>query len=127
MENYLLEKETYEIIGRCMEVHNELGSGFSEIVYKDALEYEFGRHGILFEREVKYQVKYKDIILPHEFYADFVVFGSIILEVKTVSDLIDQHFEQTINYLSVSGNEVGLLVNFRKPKLQYKRIILTER
>ena len=127
MENYLLEKETYEIIGRCMEVHSELGSGFSEIVYKDALEYEFRKQGILFEREVKYQVKYKDIILPHEFYADFVVFGSIILEVKTVSDLIDQHFEQTINYLSVSGNEVGLLVNFRKPKLQYKRIILTER
>ena len=126
MENYLLEKETYEIIGRCMEVHNELGSGFSEIVYKDALEYEFRKHGILFEREVKYQVKYKNIILPHQFFADFVVFGSIILEVKTVSDLIDQHFEQTINYLAVSGNEVGLLVNFRKPKLQYKRIILTE-
>ncbi|WP_294674795.1 GxxExxY protein [uncultured Fluviicola sp.] len=126
MENYLLEKETYEIIGRCMEVHNKLGSGFSEIVYKDALEYEFRKHGILFEREVKYRVKYKNIILPHQFFADFVVFGSIILEVKTVSDLIDQHFEQTINYLAVSGNEVGLLVNFRKPKLQYKRIILTE-
>ena len=127
MEHYLLEEETYQIIGRCIEVHNELGCGFSEIVYKDALEYEFRKKGILFEREVRYQVKYKDTILPHLFFADFVVYGSIILEVKAVSNLIDEHFEQTINYLAVSGTEVGLLVNFRKPKLQYKRIILTER
>lgn len=126
MGNYLLEKETYQVIGRCMDVHGELGSGFSEIVYKDALEYEFKKNGISFEREVKFQVRYKDTILPHLFIADFVVFGSIILEVKTVSDLIDQHFEQTINYLAVSGMDVGLLINFRKPKLQYKRIILTE-
>ena len=125
MELYRKE-EYYKIVGICMEVHRILGGGLLEIVYKDALEYEFRKHGILFEREVKYQVKYKNIILPHQFFADFVVFGSIILEVKTVSDLIDQHFEQTINYLAVSGNEVGLLVNFRKPKLQYKRIILTE-
>ena len=127
MEHYLLEEETYQIIGRCIEVHNELGCGFSEIVYKDALEYEFRKKGILFEREVRYQVKYKDTILPHLFFADIVVYGSIILEVKAVSNLIDEHFEQTINYLAVSGTEVGLLVNFRKPKLQYKRIILTER
>lgn len=127
MEHYLLKTETHEIIGRCMEVHNELGCGFSEIVYKDALEYEFKKNGILFEREVRYQVRYKDTILSHLFFADFVVYDSIILEVKAVSDLIDQHFEQTINYLTVSGMEVGLLINFRKPKLQYKRIILTER
>lgn len=127
MKHYLLEEETYQIIGRCIEVHNELGCGFSEIVYKDALEYEFRKKGILFEREVQYQVKYKDTVLPHQFFADFVVDGSIILEVKAVSNLIDEHFEQTINYLAVSGTEVGLLVNFRKPKLQYKRIILTER
>ncbi len=127
MEHYLLEEETYEIIGSCMEVHTELGFGFSEIVYKDALEYEFKKNGILFAREVKYQVRYKDIVLPHQFFADFVVFDSIILEVKTVSDLNDVHFEQTINYLNVSGMEVGLLMNFRKPKLQYKRIIHTNR
>lgn len=127
MEHYLLEEETYQIIGRCMEVHTELGIGFSEIVYKDALEYEFKKNGILFAREVQYQVKYKDTILPHMFFADFVLFDSIILEVKAVSDLTDEHFEQTINYLAVSGIEVGLLINFRKPKLQYKRVILTER
>ncbi len=127
MEHYLLEEETYQIIGCCMEVHSELGVGFSEIVYKDALEYEFKKNGVLFEREVEYQVKYKDTILPHKFFADFVAFDSIIIEVKTVSELTDQHFEQTINYLAVSGMEVGLLLNFRQPKLQYKRVILTER
>ena len=126
MENYLLEEETYQIIGCCMEVHSELGAGFSEIVYKDALEYEFRKKGVLFAREVEYQVKYKDTILPHKFFADFVAFDSIIIEAKSVSDLTEQHFEQTINYLAVSGMEVGLLLNFRKPKLQYKRIILTE-
>ncbi len=127
MEHYLLKEETYQIIGSCMSVHTELGAGFSEIVYKDALEYEFKKNGIWFAREVQYQVKYKETILPHLFFADFVVFDSIILEVKAVSDLSNQHFEQTINYLAVSGMEVGLLVNFRKPKLQYKRVILTER
>lgn len=127
MEHYLLKKECYEIIGSCMEVHSELGVGFSEIVYKDALEYEFKKKGIPFAREVRYQVNYKDVILPHEFYADFVVFDSIILEAKTVKELANEHFEQTINYLAVSGMEVGVLVNFRKPQLQYKRVIFTER
>lgn len=122
-----MEEETYQIIGCCMEVHNELGFGFSEIVYKDALEYEFRKNGVLFAREVEYQVKYKDTFLPHKFFADFVAFDCIIIEIKAVSDLVDEHFEQTINYLAVSEMEVGLLLNFRKPKLQYKRVILTER
>ena len=126
MEHYLLEAETYEIIGCCMEVHSQLGVGFSEIVYKDALEHEFKRNHIPFAREVRYKVKYKDIILPHEFVADFVVFDSVILELKAVTDLSNEHFEQTLNYLAVSRMEVGLLINFRKPKLQYKRLILTQ-
>lgn len=89
------------------------------------MEYEFKKKGIPFAREVRYQVKYKDTILPHEFWADFVVFDSIILEAKTAKDLTNEHFEQTINYLAVSGMEVGVLVNFRKPQLQYKRVIYT--
>jgi GxxExxY protein len=125
MEHYLLEEETYQIIGCCMEVHSELGAGFSETVYKDALELEFKTNNIPFSREVRYQVKYKGTILPHLYIADFVVFDSIILEAKAVKELCNEHFEQTINYLAVSRMEVGLLINFRKPKLQYKRIILT--
>ena len=127
MQHYLLEEESYQVIGRCMEVHNELGAGFSEIVYKDALEYEFKRNNIPFAREVEFKVKYKDVILPNKYYADFVIFGSIILEVKTVSDFSNVHFEQVINYLTVSGTELGLLINFRKPKLLYKRVIFTNK
>ncbi len=110
-----------------MEVHNHLGSGFSEIVYKDALEYELKQNHIPFAREVRYQVKYKDIVLPHQFFADFVVFDSIILEAKAVSEINNIHYDQTLNYLVVSGMEVGLVVNFKQPKLQYKRLILTEK
>ena len=127
MEHYLLEEESYKIIGRCMEVHNELGAGFSEIVYKDALEYEFRKNGIPFAREVEFKVKYKDVILPHKFYADFVIFDSVILEVKALSELSNEHFEQVINYLTVSGIELSLFINFRRPRLQYKRVIFTDR
>ena len=124
-EELLFKKECYDIIGACIDVHRELGVGFSEIVYKDALEYEFQERCIPYRREVEYQVHYKDIVLPHKFYADFVVFDAIILEVKTVSELKNEHLEQTINYLAVSGNEVGLLVNFRSERLKHKRLILT--
>ncbi len=107
-----------------MDVHNHLGGGFSEIVYKDALEYELKKEGIPFEREKEYAVAYKDVTLPHKFYADFVVFDKIILEVKSASCLLDEHIAQTINYLAVSKNRLGLLVNFRRDKLEYKRVIL---
>ena len=127
MEDYLLKEECYQLIGCCMEVHNHLGSGFSEIVYKDALEYELRQNHIPFAREVKYQVKYKGNALPHHFYADFVVFDTIIFEAKAVCELTNGHYDQVINYLLVSGMEVGLLVNFKQSKLQYKRMILTER
>lgn len=125
MEHYLLEEETYQIIGACMEVHNELEVGFSEIVYKDALELELTKLGIPYERERKYQVSYKEQLLPHYFFADFVIFDSIILELKTVSEIVNVHYEQAINYLAVSGLRVGLVINFRTAKLQYKRIILS--
>lgn len=110
-----------------MEVHNYLGSGFSEIVYKDALEYELRKNDIPFAREVRYQVRYKDTVLPHEFIADFVVFDTLVLEAKCTSEITNIHYDQTINYLAVSGMEVGLIVNFKPPKLQYKRVILTDK
>lgn len=81
--NLFEKEESYYIIGKCFEVHNELGPGFLEIVYKDALELEFRNAEIPFKREVKYNVNYKGKILPHFFHADFVVFNSIILEVKS--------------------------------------------
>lgn len=87
-QDLLYKEEAYLIIGKCMEVHNQLGGGFLEIAYKDALEYEFRKTNILYEREKEYEVQYKGIILPHKFYADFVVFGKIILEVKSVAELL---------------------------------------
>ncbi len=123
MTQLILKEEAFQIIGKCMEVHNNLGHGFLEIVYKDALEYELKKAGIPYQREKEYKVLYKDIILPHKFYADFVVFNSIILEVKGVSALTDEFTAQCINYLKVSGNRLALLVNFGDLRLNYKRIV----
>ncbi len=109
-----------------MEVHRELGQGFSEIVYKDALEHEFKQCGIDFEREKIFKVQYKNVILKHHYIADFVVNDKIILELKAVTELHDEHIAQTINYLAVSGLDLGLLVNFRAPSLEYKRVIYSK-
>ena len=118
------KEESYQIIGICMEVHNNLGAGFSEIVYKDALELEFKNAKIEYSREKEYTVNYKGIILSHKFYADFVIFDKIILEVKGKNKIADEDIAQCINYLQVSGNNLALLVNFGEPKLNYKRIVL---
>ena len=124
MSEIIYKQESYNIIGKCMEVHNNLGPGFLEIVYKDALEYEFRKAGIPFEREKKYEVIYKDTILRHHFYADFVVYDKIILEVKGVSAIVEEYVAQAINYLKVSNNKLALVVNFGELKLNYKRIVL---
>ena len=125
MEKVIYKEESYQIIGKCMEVHNHLGAGFLEIVYKDALELEFQNANIPYEREKMYEVQYKGIILPHKFYADFVVYDKIILEVKGVSGISDEFIAQAVNYLKVSSNQLALLVNFGEPKLNYKRIVLS--
>jgi GxxExxY protein len=124
MKNIIFKELSYEIIGKCMEVHNNLGPGFLEIVYKDALKLELKNAGISYECEKVYEVNYKGIILPHKFYADFVVEENIILEVKGVSNLSDLFIAQAINYLKVSQNKLALLVNFGELKLSYKRIVL---
>jgi len=124
MEKIIYKEESYKIIGICMEVHNNLGAGFLEIVYKDALEWEFRRAGIPFEREKEYLVNYKGVILPHKFYADFVIYDKIILEVKGVSAISDEFIAQGINYLKVSQNQLALIVNFGELKLNTKRIVL---
>jgi GxxExxY protein len=105
-------------------VHNNLGAGFLEIVYKDALEYEFRKANIQYEREKVYEVNYKGIILPHRFCADFVVNTNIILEVKAISGIADEFIARAINYLKVSKNKLALIVNFGELKLNYKRIVL---
>jgi GxxExxY protein len=80
--------------------------------------------GIIYEREKEYVVTYKGVELPHKFYADFVVFDQIILEVKGMSGIADEHVAQAINYLKVSGNRLALIVNFGEVKLSHKRVVL---
>lgn len=116
--------ETYAAIGICMDVHRTLGHGFLEIVYKDAIEFELGKRNLSYEREKQYKIEYKGSILPHKFYADFVISNKIILEVKAAEGgLADEQIAQTINYLKASGCKIGLLMNFGRSKLQHKRLI----
>lgn len=124
MDEFYLKEETYKIIGICMEVHKMLGKGHSEIVYGDALEYEFRKNEIPFEREKKYNITYKEIILPHHYFSDFLIFKEIILEIKAIKELSSSEIKQTLNYLAASKNKIGLLVNFGEDSLKYKRIIL---
>ena len=127
LEEYLFTEESYKIIGILFEVHKNLGKGFSEIVYKEALEYEFKINDIPYQREKEYSVNYKNTILKHKFYADFVIYDKIILEIKTVESFSNAHYNQCINYLKVSGNELAFLVNFNLTSLEHKRIVRTKK
>ncbi len=123
MELYKKE-EYYKIIGICMEVHRILGGGLLEIVYKDALEYEFRKNKIPFEREKEFEIKYKDVILEHKFYADFIVYDEIVLEIKIAKIIGDEHITQTLNYINLSWNKLGIIVNFKNKSLEHKRVII---
>ena len=123
-DRLIYREEAYRIIGLCMEVHGILGKGHSEVVYKDALEYEFSINQIPFSREKSYEIKYKDIILPRGYNADFVIYDKILLESKAIESLTDSHVKQTLNYLAASKLKLGLLVNFGEDSLTHKRIVL---
>ena len=107
-----------------MEVYNTLGKGFSEIVYKDALEYEFKKRLIPYRRERGYDIPYKDAILEHKYFADFVVYDKITLEVKSATSIVDGNIKQTLNYLAITKHKLGLIVNFGEDSLVYKRVLL---
>ena len=123
-DKLIYKEESYKIIGICMEVHSILGKGHSEVVYKDALEYEFQIAKIPYSREQQYKIEYKSIILPHHYFADFVVYNKIILEVKAIETLTSSHIKLTLNYLAASKLKLGLLVNFGEDSLNYKIIVL---
>jgi GxxExxY protein len=123
MEEYIFKDENYTIVGILFEVHKNLGKGFSEIVYKDAIENELQQQNIPYQREKEFSVKYKETTLKHKFYADFVVYDKIILEIKTVDCFNNSHYNQCLNYLKVSKNKLAILANFNLVSLEYKRII----
>ena len=120
--------ETYQIIGACFEVQNQMGSGFLEPVYQACLEREFARLNIQFESQKELTLMYKGELLEQKYKPDFICFNEIILEIKASAGLTDADKAQVINYLNAAGMEIGLLVNFgHYPKLEYKRIINTQR
>jgi GxxExxY protein len=124
INRYPLQEETNIILGIAVDIHKTLGAGFLEIVYKDAFEYEFRKRNIFYEREKEYRIAYKDVILPHYFFADFIVFDKVILEIKAnESGIAEEMYAQALNYLKVSGCKVGLILNFGKMKIEIKRVV----
>ena len=121
--NYPDQEVTYKLIGLGMEVHRTLGNGFDEIVYKDALVEELKRAKINFDREKKFVIEYKGILLPHYYYADFVVDGNIILEVKAQEGIHEKAVPQVINYLAVARLHLGLILNFGESSLKVRRVV----
>lgn len=119
----LLEKETYNIIGACMAVHKELGNGFLESVYEEALEKEFIKRNIPYKRQHKLNVLYNNEPLKKYFKADFLCYDNIILEIKAATFIHNDNKKQTINYLNAVSKPVGLLVNFGESSLKWKRFI----
>lgn len=123
MADLIYKQEVYTIIGTCMEVHNQLGNGFLEAVYQEALALELKERGIPFQKEVRLEINYKGRILEKYYIADFVCYDGIIIELKALNDTLPVHEAQVLNYLKASNNKLGLLVNFGKASLQYKRLV----
>ncbi len=117
------EKLTERIIGSAFEVLNELGHGFPEAIYQKALAHELAQSGISAEQQVPFKVRYKGVLVGN-YYADIVVDRRVIIELKTVEKLVPAHVGQVLNYLRASTLHVGLLLNFSKPKLEYRRVLL---
>jgi GxxExxY protein len=117
------DPESYLVIGAAMRVHRELGSGFLEAVYQEALEYEFQAQEIPYKREVELPVFYRDVRLKAWYKADFICFDSMIIELKALSNVSGQEESQVINYLKASGKTKALLINFGAKQLQYKRLV----
>jgi GxxExxY protein len=122
-EYYYKKDENYKIVGICMEVHRLLGPGLLEIIYKDALEIEIKNHNIPYLREKEFSIEYKGIILPHKFYADFIVYDDLILEVKSVKEISNDHLAQTLNYMKLADTPIGIIANFQNKSLVHKRLI----
>jgi GxxExxY protein len=117
------DPQTYAIIGAAMEIHRQLGHGFLEPIYQDAAVIEFPLQQIPFEREVTLPIKYKNIILPSRYRADYVCFSDIIVEFKALARLTSVEEAQVLNYLKATGFRRGLLLNFGASSLQYKRLV----
>jgi GxxExxY protein len=119
------QDETYRILGACFEVYKNKGCGFLEAVYQECLEIEFEGQGIEAKAQVPLALIYKGRALKQRYVADFICYGKVIVELKAVSHLTDEHRAQLQNYLNSTGMRVGLLVNFgHYPKVEHERFVL---
>ncbi len=124
MTEIVHKDESYKIIGACFEVYNEMGCGFVEPVYQECLEIELRYQDIPSVSQSSLKLQYKQQALEQTYKPDFICFDKIIIEIKALSGLNDQHRAQVYNYLKATGFKLGLLVNFGEhPKLQYERIV----
>lgn len=123
MTEIIYKEESYKIIGSCMKVHAKLGAGFLESVYQEALEKQFTKDGIPYEREKILKIQFDGETLKKTFKADFVCYEKIILELKAAIFIHRDNFLQTQNYLNATQFKLGLLVNFGESSLKYKRLI----
>lgn len=124
MEEYLYKKECYNIIGAAMEVHSELGHGFLEPVYQEALAIVFFEKKIPFVKEELLDITFKGKLLKKKYIADFICYNEVIVELKAIDGLLPEHTAQVLNYLKATNKKLGLLINFGTTSLQYKRVIL---
>jgi len=123
-DTIIFKEESYRIIGACFEVYKEKGNGFLEAVYQECLALELGLQDIPFVERSRIGLKYKGQDLKQHYEPDFLCFGKIIVEIKAVKHLGDEHRAQVINYLKATGLELGLLVNFgHHPKLEHERFV----
>lgn len=120
----IYKSETYKIIGAAMQVHSVLGCGFLEAVYHEAFAIELQKRGVPFECEKQLLIRYGDIVLKKQYQADFVCYNKIIVEIKALSTLTENHQSQILNYLKAASFKVGLLINFGTESLEYERYIL---
>jgi GxxExxY protein len=118
------DAQTYTILGAAMEVHNEMGRGFRELPYQDAFELELGFRSIPFEREPPVVIHYKGNPLKSTYSPDFICYAAVIVELKAVEALTDDHRAQVINYLKATHMHRALLLNFGQDRLVYERIVL---
>ena len=128
MSEFLYKEETYRIIGACFEVYNEKGCGLLEPEYQECLEMEFEMQGILHVPKKQLKLEYKGRPLQKTYEADFVCYDKIIVEIKAVSELVDEHRAQILNYLHATRLKVGLLVNFgHHPKVEHERFSISKK
>lgn len=125
MTEIIFREESYKIIGACFEVYKQKGSGFTEPIYQECLALEFQLQNIPFVAQPVIEMEYKGLKLKQQFRLDFICYGCIIVEIKAVSKLVDEHRAQLLNYLNANKFRLGLLVNFgHYPKIEYERIVV---